>query len=429
MASTKSNPVTRRRRRQAPWLRLVKGLAAIVLLSCAALGAALWWEDRPLREIERMLDRKEFVQALEMANRYLKESPNQSRALDQKARALAGMGRWNEANRLFDQNGVISTSSQRAWADALLHEQRWTEALPLLAELNREFPNDADILHELAACQGQLGYFDESIAATERLVRIPEHERRGRVLLGMLQYRRGNNRLAIQAWAPLLEHDGKLDDLQLSPAELLLAYGRALLDDGRPAEAAPQLKRAIEVEFSDEAGLALAEAYDSLGNRDGAVELWTKVVEHTSGNREAREGLARTAMERKSPAEALQWLAPLLERDDLRSSTMHLARRAATMAGDNDNSAKWERQAVALREREKRMTALEQALRDSPRSFWSRCFRAHKFASQGNLQQALVLAEELQSQKPDEPFVRQLADAIRNQKPLPSLDLIPLKQH
>lgn len=410
-------------------MRLVKALAAIAVLSPVAIGLALWWEDRPLREIESALERKDFAQALELADRYLKESPQQSRAVDQKARALAGLRRWTEANRLFEQSGVISAASQRAWAEALLHEQRWTEALPLLNELNREFPDDADVLHELAGCQGHLGFFDEAIRAAERLSKLSGYERRGRLLLGMLQFRRGNNRLAIQSWAPLVEQAGPLDDLQTTPGEFLLAYGKALLEDGRPAEAALQLERAVESDASDEACLALAEAQDSLGNRAAAVTQWTKVIERSPDNQAAREGLARAALERKAPVEALKWIEPLLDRNDPHSSTLHLAQRAAMMSGDIEKAARWERRAAELREREKRKAALDQALRDSPRSFWSRCVQAHRFASEGNVQQAQLLADELLAQKPEEPFIQQLADALRHQKPLPSLDLIPLTQH
>jgi tetratricopeptide (TPR) repeat protein len=401
----------------------------IAVISAGVIAIVLWWEERPLRDIEAALDRQEYAQALEMADRYLRESPSQVRAVEQKARALAGLGRWADADRLFEQIGPISIGGHRAWAKALLHEQRWIEALPLLVELTHQLPDDADLLHELAGCQGKLGYYDDAIRAAEKLVKIPANERRGRLLLGMLQNRRGNNRLAIQAWAPLFEPGQSLDDLQVTPTELRLEYGRVLLNDGRPAEALPQLEEAVATEPNDEACLALAEARDSLGNTKGAVEMWSKVVESAPSNAEAREGLARAALERKAPAEARQWLKPLLERDDLRSSTAHLAQRTATLQGNKDEAAQWEERAAKLRAQEKKAATLEQAMRESPSSFWSQCIQAHRFATAGNLQQAQLMTIKLLKQKPDEPFVKQLAEALSNQTPLPSLDLIPLDQH
>jgi tetratricopeptide (TPR) repeat protein len=405
------------------------GLVSIIVLTGGVIGLALWWEDRPLRAIEQALDRKEFAQALDMANEHLKEFPNHPQAIDKKARALVGLQRWAEAGRLFEFIGADSFVSQRAWSIVLLHEERWTEALPLLTRLNELAPDDGDILHELCACEGHLGYFEESIQAAERLVKLPGNERRGALLLGMLHYKRGNNRLAIQAWQPILEHASDLSDLQTSAAEFLLAYGRALVADGRPAEALPQLKRAVTLEPSAETRNALAEACDGLGDRPAAVALWQQVVATSTANRTAREGLAQAALENKSPAEAQRWLEPLLSEDDLASSTAFLAQRAATLAGDQQAAAEWRARENALRAHEKRISTLEQSLRDSPRSFWSRCVRAHHFASEGNLQQALVLAEDLLKQRPDEPFVEKLVESIRKGTPLPSLELIPLQQY
>ena len=417
-----------RRRRPPPWKRLLAGLISIVVVTFAAIGLAVWWEDRPLAAIERALDLKDYDQALLLTDKYLKDSPYHLRALDQKARALAGLQRWSEAERLFDRIGGESFASRRAWSQALLHERRWNEALPLLTRLNEQAPHDPDILHELCACEAKLGYFDESIEAAKRLTRISGHGRRGRFLLGMLHYKRGNNRLAIEAWKPLFEEGPDLSDLQASPAEFLLAFGRALLDDGRPAEALQPLKRAVHLDPAAEALDALAEAHDDLGDRAQAAALWEQAVARSPEDRAAREGLARAALEKKAPAEALRWLGPLLTKDDLHSSTAFLAQRCASFAGDKEAAATWTARANSLRDREKKIDAVEQALRDTPRSFWARCVRAHKFASEGNFSQALELSEELRRQKPDEPFVRDLAEAIRNHKPLPPLESIPLKQ-
>jgi Flp pilus assembly protein TadD len=244
----------------------------------------------------------------------------------------------------------------------------------------------------------------------------------------MLHYKRFNNRWAIQAWRPLIDQDSDLSDLETPPAVLLLGYGRALLDDGRPAEALGQLERAVRLDSTDDARNALAEACNSLGDCPRAVALWKQVVERNSANRPAREGLAQAALEERAPVEARRWLEPLLSQNDLHSSTAFLAQRAARMAGDKEAAALWTARANVLREREIRIRNLEQSLRDSPRSFSSRCVHAHRFASEGNLSQALVLAEDLLTERPDDPFVSQLTDAIHNHGPLPPLESIPFEQ-
>lgn len=427
-ANRSTNRDAARRMRPAPRKRLLTGICCIAVVTAGAIALALWWEERPLRAIEQSLARKEYAQALDLSNDYLKEFPSHVQAIDQKARALAGLERWSDADRLFERFGADSFASQRAWSQALLHEERWTEALPLLSQLDKQFPDDGEILHELCACEAKLGYFDEAVAAAGRLMQISGHVRRGRLLLGILHYKRGNNRLAIDAWKPLVDQGSDLSDLQTSAAEFLLSYGRAQIDDGRPAEAIEHLRRAVEIDPSPEVRNTLAEACDALGDRPAAVAQWQEVVAHSPLNRAAREGLARTALENRSPDEARRWLEPLLTQDELHSSTAFLAQRTETLMGNKAAAATWAARANSLRDSEKRIAALEQSLRDTPRSFWSRCIRAHRFASEGNPAQALVLAEELLKQNPEQTFVQQLADALRNRKPLPPLEMIPFKQ-
>src|SRR5262249_46332425 len=153
--------------------------------------------DRPLREIDRALDQKQYEQALRLASAYLTKVPDRTQALEQKARALVGLGQWTEAGRLFDVIGADSQPGQRAWSQCLLHDERWSAALVLLKRLRMLSPDDPDLLHELAACFAKLGYLDESVEAAERMQKCPGQETRARLLLGMLHYKRGNNRLAI----------------------------------------------------------------------------------------------------------------------------------------------------------------------------------------------------------------------------------------
>lgn len=415
------------RKSKASRARLIGATALIILATISGLGVALWWEDRPLRTIERALERRDFEHALAQVNQYLESFPTRSKALSQKARALAGLERWSEATRLFDRIGADSIAARRAWSLALVHEERWTEALPLLARLSEQFPDDSDVLFELASCEGNLGYFEEAIAATERLALMKGQKSRGNLLLGMLQSIRGNNRLALQAWEPILERDPDLTGLQVSPAEFLLMYGRALTNEGRPAEARRHLSRALALSPGTDVQDALAEACEDLGDIPAAVALWRQVVAASPDDRTAREGLARMALDSQSSEEALRWLEPLLGRPDLQASTAYLAQRAATLAGDGDSAAKWDCRAAILRESEKRMKSFDLAIRNTPHSFWGRALRAHRFAREGNTRQALALAEELLKKDRAQPFVRQLVEALRNHEPLPSLDRVPLE--
>jgi tetratricopeptide (TPR) repeat protein len=377
-------------------VRLLIALSAIVVLTSGIIGLVLWWDEQTVNVIQQSLDRGESLHALNLANKLLQASPDNVQALDQKARALVEL-------------------------------RRWSDALPVLMRLNELSPDDGDVLYELCACQTEIGDLDESLRYAERLSQIPGYDRRGRALLGIVHYRRGNNWLAIQAWRPILEQQSDLSDLQVPAAEFLLACGRALLKIGRPAEALGPLERCVTIDPTADALGSLAEAYDGLGDRPRALALWEQAVARNPDDRPAREHLAETALENNSPAEAERWLRPLLLRDELTSSTAFLAQRAATLVGKKEDADKWAVRADSLRERERKVLALEQRARESPHSFLSRCVRAHRLASDGNLWQGLVLAEDLLKLEPDNPFIRALADAIRRQEPLPPLDSIPVE--
>jgi len=428
MTSLSRSDLRATRLRQPPAWRLLRGLGVIVIVTTVAIAGVLWWNDRPIRAIERTLAQQDFERAARQADAYLAVDPESVQVLDQKARALAGLEQWSEAARIFERIGTDSVASQRAFSQALLHQERWSEALPLLTRLGKLFPDDADVLHELTACQAKLGLLDEAIASAGHLMQLAGNESRGRLLLGMLHFRRGNNRLAIQAWQPILESNPEAADLQWSAAEFFAALGRALLDDGQAAQARPYLERVVRLDPTVEARNALAEACEQTGDLPQAVVLWRQVAAHNPADRAAREGLARTALENKAADEARDWLQPLIERGDMKSSTAYLMQRAAVIAGDKTTAASWEQRVQSLRKQEKKLSAIDQALRESPQSYWSRAVRAHRFASEGNARQALLLTEELLHQDPDQPFVKKLDAALRDREALPSLDLIPFEQ-
>ena len=421
-----------RRPRQVGWKRGLWSLTAVILLTAVGLVLILWWEDLPLREVEVSLNARDFPQALRLVNGYLREHSGRTRALDLKARALVGLQRWQEVTRVYDRIGTDTAEGQRAWSQALLHQQRWTAALPLLQHLHELAPCDPDILHELAACHGQLGDFDEAIECAARLTRVAGHETRGGLLLGMLYNNHGDYRFATAAWKAILERDPDAQGLQVSAAEFFLAFGRVLLRDGHPDEARAALERSVMLHPGAAAQVALAETWEQSGDVDLAVTYWQAAVRSDPPNREAREGLARIALERHAAGDAVQWLAPIARGDEVQSSTAYLLQRAHRMRGSRDEADAWAETTEKLRMQERRTRLMDDVLREKPRSDWAQAIRAYRYARQGNAAQAAALIDALQRAAPraffEQPFVRELLLAVHGNGPLPSLDSVPIKQ-
>ena len=344
------------------WRILGLGVPAAVL-SAAIATAVLWWRDRPLADIEGQLERPDGAQrALEAADAFLARNPASDRALALKARALAGLGRWDEASQIFSQVGVRSPQEMRSWATALVHERRFSEAMPLLERLLESEPDDPAALRQVVACRFQMGLTAAALESAERLGRIDGHEVEGLFLAGVIHRARGTTNVALENWARIeaLRSDGQ--GLAIGPAEFFLIYGEDLLLEGLPQTAAAKLKRSRDLEDSLAVQLALGKAWALSGRAAEAAAAWQRALEHDAGNAEARNGLAELALSGGDANEALAWLEPLADHPHISSTTAYLLERVYTLLGNEDELERWQGRTAELRQREKRVAAFRRRL-------------------------------------------------------------------
>ena len=425
-AATRPQPGNRaKQRRPSRWRWPV-----LVLIGCAAIGGglwvAVWWEERPLAEVERLLAQKDSWEAVSQADRFLKLHPGNNRATALKARALVQMGRAAEAVRLFDQVGAASKAEMKAFAEACLILERWVQALPILEYLLEQEPRDKDLLHEVSACRAKLGEFDGAVAAAARLAEIPGNEARGYLLVGMLERDRGNSRKACDAWARVLEINPAATDLQITPDEFNLGYGTALLKLGEPEAASERLQSSIATKPTGRAMSLLGKAYNQLGRSEEAEQEWLRAVERDPSNEAARQGLSELAMKKSKFQEALDWLKPLETSPMLSSASAFLMQRASTLLGDTAAASAWQVRVDEIRKLEELHSTVDQVLVDSPDSMWGRVLRGYRLAEQGNWDQAGILVTPYLAEPPH-PFITELGAAIQNRSALPHLNRLPIE--
>lgn len=344
------------------WRILVLGVPAVVL-SAAIVTAVPWWRDRPLANIEGQLEQPDGAQpALEAAEAFLARYPASDRALALKARALAGLGRWDEANQIFSKVGARSPEEIRAWATALVHGRRFREALPLLERLLESEPDDPAALRQAVACRFQMGLTAAALDGAERLGRLDGHELEGFFLAGVVHRARGATDQALAKWAHIeaLRPDGQ--GLPIGPAEFFLTYGEDLLLEGLPRTAAVKLNKSRELKDGLAVQLALGKACALSGQAAEAAGAWQRALEHDGGNAEARNGLAELALGDGDAREALAWLEPLLDDPRLSSTTAYLLERIYTVMGNEDELERWQGRTAELRRQEKREAAFRRRL-------------------------------------------------------------------
>ncbi|MGE5191864.1 MAG: tetratricopeptide repeat protein [Deltaproteobacteria bacterium] len=335
---------------------------------------------------------------------------------------MAGLGYWDQAAEIYGQQGAESLESLRTWAVALMHQQRWRDALEPLERLHALVSNDPDVLHKLAVCYRHTGRFEDAERAARELAALPGQAANGYLALALSHGRQKNFKRATAAWREVLERTPAATGLRLPPAVVFLECGRAFLAAGLAPEAIEYLNRSVELNPTVEARTILGEASELSGDVARAEALWQSVVAEDPANFQAREGLARTALQGGAAASAVKWLQPLTREPETTSSTAYLLQRAYSLLGDQQQASRWQARARKLRERERRLNVIDFELQQSPDSVLSRTARVHRLARQGNLGEARHILESLLKEAPDDPFVRQLADAMQKNTPLPPLE-------
>jgi tetratricopeptide (TPR) repeat protein len=401
-----------------------------VALACAAgaVWAYLAYVERPVKQAEQQLNLGNAKRSISLVDYYLVSHPQDARALAIKARALVELQRPAEAIPIFDEIGAATVADLRALARAFLLQEQWSRAQPVLEHILRLKPQDPDALHELTVSRVRMGLLEEALETAKQLTAVPGQQTRGLVMQAAITNDIGDQKQSIALYRSVLELDPDARNLQLAPEEFFLQFGSVLLNSGNPAEAIEMLERTVALRPNPTALIGIGNASSQLNQRPRALQAWQSALELDPRNRAARESLAKSALQDNDFEAAKKWLLPIQNNPDLRSSTAFLFQRVLTLAGNQEEGAKWAERAEKLRQREQTEAILDELLLRSPKSFWATVVRAHQFAQLGNWGQARDMVRELMKSEPDEPFLQKLSEAVQKRGPLPSIDELPIKK-
>lgn len=427
MNPSESNSDRRARVGRPPIGKLLGLFLGLCIVTAVAFAGIFWWQERPLRVADDYLDAGDGLAALETIDAFLESNPLHGGALSLRARALVAVGHHRQAVQLFEQVGGTTPREIHAWSQALLKLERWRTALPMLEYLTGTDVDQADVLHELAACRAKVGNFDGAIQAATQFSGLPDCSARGNLLLGTLHNDRGNLRQAAAAWSDVLKEVPDAEGLQIPPEEFFLEYGRVLHYSGDSKLAVEMVRRSLALQPKQTAYVVLGDASASLGDADAARDAYRKALELDGSTKAARVGLAQLALTDGDPDAAEEWLGPVTSRNELTSEIAFLLQQTAMRRGDREAAENWRSTADALRRSEQRRETAMQVLRDVPESNWAQVLRAYKFAEAGNWGEAELILRPIVESAKDQPFIQQLYEAVRNKsEELPSLELLPL---
>jgi tetratricopeptide (TPR) repeat protein len=375
-----------------------------------------------------MLARGDALGAIALANRFLREHPGHGRASALKARGLVAIGDADAAIDLFERVGAEDARDFHAWAKALLQQEKWSTAEPLLQHVLASGIDRPDVLHELAACRAKLGDYAGAVSAAEEFSREPGFAARGHLLLGTIHQERGNLQRAAEAWGEVVKIDPEAKGLQVASAPFFLEYGSVLTTLGEPEKAVDLLQRSLALESGADTLVALGDAYSQLGRTKDAEDSYRRALELNPAEINARKGLAELALTQGDADQALTWLTPIESASRMTSQLAYLFQRTYTRLSDPEAAERWRIKADDLRHQERIADTARQILQNAPESDWARIIRAYRFAEAGNWEEAEHILRPLATAAKDQPFIQSLIDAVRTRGTLPSLDGIPLRQ-
>jgi tetratricopeptide (TPR) repeat protein len=343
------------------------------------------------RHIEYLLDRGSFDEALSLADSVMAAAGRDPRTLEQKARALAGIGRTHEATAFFEESilgDYEACESHLNFAVFLMGRGKTGRAITEFNVAKRfcAGKNMAIIHRNLAVVNMEKGEFgaalDEVFAG---LGFAPEDP----YLLGLeaMLIAEANPGRAESLFTRLREAG------RLSPDQLH-SYGVLLLKGGAYEKAVEVLEQALaQSPDEDEIRLNLGTAYEKGGDYAGAEKMFRAVIAESARERVAHE-LAGVLYRTGRFAEALDIYMSLPPT----ASVMDRIALCHLELGNLDEALRWSRRAV--KERPNWPTAMANL--------------AVILAARGELEEAAALLEQVLSIDPDHATARDNLERLRS---------------
>ena len=204
---------------------------------------------------------------------------------------LARQGQIDQARALIQSSPAPTDEARQARllaeAQLLRTLDRWADARRLLQQAMTQFPDQPDVLYELAMVEEHLKRHDQMERLLRRVIEVkPDHHHAHNALgysLADRGLRLGEARTLVQR------------ALELAPGNPFItdSLGWVAYREGRLDEAASLLRQAYEARPDAEIGVHLGEVLWKRGEREEALRLWREVRERDRDSALLKSTLAR----------------------------------------------------------------------------------------------------------------------------------------
>ena len=228
------------------------------------------------------------------AERWLARIDNPQRALEvqsRRASLLAKQGKLGEARQLIrrvpEQTATDARAKFIAEAELLRGVKQWGETEKVLAQANKAYPDDTDLLYEQAMAEEKLNRLDEMERLLRRVMVLkPDHHH----AYNALGYSLAERKIRLPEARTLIQKA-----LELSPGEPFITDSLGWVEYrlGNREEAIRILRTAYQSRPDPEIAAHLGEVLWSAGQNDEARKVWREGRSRDSSNDVLRETLAR----------------------------------------------------------------------------------------------------------------------------------------
>lgn len=208
-----------------------------------------------------------------------------------RASMLARQGRLDEARQAFrrvpERNDTDRRAKLLAEAQVLRDVRQWNGAWEVLAEANRQFPDDTDLLYEQSMVAEKLDRLPDMERLLRRVIELkPDHHH----AYNALGYTFADRNIRLEEARVLIRKA-----LDLAPGEPFItdSLGWVEFRLGNRQEALRLLQEAWRARPDAEIGAHLGEVLWTLGDRDAALEVWRKARQRDADNEVLRATLKR----------------------------------------------------------------------------------------------------------------------------------------
>ena len=274
---------------------------------------------------------RDTATALSAAQLWVELSPDDLDAHQSVAALLIRSNRANEAIPHLEKLLALAPSDHSHGyllaANLLSQEQDKAQALAVMEQLISDHRDDPEALYALAHLANQLEQNDKAEQILNTLLSEHPEQTQALLLQARVLHSLGKGEAALASLHQALEQSPDNDQLRLT-------YARMLVDARHLAQAREEF-RTLNRRLPNNSDVIYALGLLALeaGDTDDASRYFTKLINHSEREEEARFALGQIAEARKQPIEAIEWYQSVPQGERYMEAQLQAARLIAREKG------------------------------------------------------------------------------------------------